>query len=509
MKKIFLLLLIIILSLSFFNGCSSINSPGLTPSEGEGEGEVEPTGDRVVLMELFNADGCSASALINPIAEGLAQQYGTGQVILLEEPGWGKFSTTETMERFDWYVPGTKHTPFIAFNGLSNTFSEGIVGGGGGGYTPPSAPAPEFIIPETTKIADEETEAEVIDVTPDHSVITFAKSTLQLEELEIGDVLVMGITDKTPYGLLRKVTDVTRSNRADEEVTVQTEAAKLEDAVEQGAFELERSLTASEVTRSISHVDGVRLISGTSRGSGLYSFEYTLDAVLYDGDNNPDTHYDNIEANGSLNFDYDIIFNGEIKWFTLQSLLFKNIVTLEEELGVTIGGDLVSFDESYELMTLYFTPIPVPLGPVVIFLTPQIDLIAGVEGNIYAQVTTSATQTNTFTAGIELVNGQWKPIASYEPSFNYQEPTLSAGADVRAYAGPQLECMIINLAGPHCNIFGYLDLHANTNETPWWVLNAGLEVSAGIDIEALTYHWSSPEYTLIDLCTDPPLAQAN
>jgi hypothetical protein len=43
------------------------------------------------------------------------------------------------MERFDWYVPGTKHTPFIAFNGLSETFSEGIVGGGGGGgYTPPA-----------------------------------------------------------------------------------------------------------------------------------------------------------------------------------------------------------------------------------------------------------------------------------------------------------------------------------------------------------------------------------
>ena len=88
-------------------------------------------------MELFNADGCAASAVINPIAESLAESYGTGKVILIEEPGWGKYSTTETSERFDWYVPGTKHTPFIAFNGLSKTFSEGIVGGGGGGGTPP------------------------------------------------------------------------------------------------------------------------------------------------------------------------------------------------------------------------------------------------------------------------------------------------------------------------------------------------------------------------------------
>jgi len=137
MKKIFLLLLIIILSLSLLNGCSPANSPGFTPAEGEGEGE--PTGDRVVLVELFNSDGCPNSILINPIAENLAQQYGTDQVILVEGAAWGRYTTSEVRERFDWYVPGAKHTPFIAFNGLSATFyaeSIGSVGGGGGTTTP-------------------------------------------------------------------------------------------------------------------------------------------------------------------------------------------------------------------------------------------------------------------------------------------------------------------------------------------------------------------------------------
>jgi len=158
MKKIFLLLFIIILSLSLFTGCAPTNSPGFTPSEGEGE--EEPTGDRVVLMELFNADGCSASALINPIAEELAQTYGTDQVILIEGAAWGKYTTSEVQARFDWYVPGTKHTPFIAFNGLSNTFSEGIVGGGGGGYTaPPEPPAPSvdlLLIPSSSTVTQGE-----------------------------------------------------------------------------------------------------------------------------------------------------------------------------------------------------------------------------------------------------------------------------------------------------------------------------------------------------------------
>jgi len=143
MKKIFLLLLIISLAICISTGCAPTVTPPPSEGEGEGEGEGEPTGDRVVLVELFNADGCAASAVINPIMEELAQQYGTNQVILLEEAGWGKYTTSEVQERFDWYVPGTKHTPFIAFNGLSDKFSEGIVGGGGGGApTPPVNHAP-------------------------------------------------------------------------------------------------------------------------------------------------------------------------------------------------------------------------------------------------------------------------------------------------------------------------------------------------------------------------------
>jgi hypothetical protein len=62
MKKIFLLL-IIALAICISTGCA----PTVTPTPSEGEGEEEPSGDRVVLVELFNTDGCSASTLINPI----------------------------------------------------------------------------------------------------------------------------------------------------------------------------------------------------------------------------------------------------------------------------------------------------------------------------------------------------------------------------------------------------------------------------------------------------------
>lgn len=132
MKKIFLssVIIILILFASCAPGTHPITPP---PTLSEGEGEEEPAGERVVLVELYNADGCKASALINPIMEKVASDYGTNKVILVELAGWGIESIQEGRDRFGWYVTGTKHTPFIAINGHSDTFNEGLSGGGGGG----------------------------------------------------------------------------------------------------------------------------------------------------------------------------------------------------------------------------------------------------------------------------------------------------------------------------------------------------------------------------------------
>ena len=134
MKKILLILLIIGLITGLFVSC--IPSVPPTPSEVEGEEEeVEPTTFRVVLVELFNTQGCPACTQINPIVEEVAQEYDKSQVILIEEATWGLYSTPETSERYRWYLPESKErkTPNILFNGLNHRMHPGGSGGGGGG----------------------------------------------------------------------------------------------------------------------------------------------------------------------------------------------------------------------------------------------------------------------------------------------------------------------------------------------------------------------------------------
>jgi len=320
MKKSFLLLFIIIISLSLFISCSSVNSPGVippTPSEGEEEGEGEPTGDRVVLVELFNTDGCAASIIINPIAEDLAQQYGTDKVILLEEAGWGKYSTTETAERFDWYVPGTKHTPFIAFNGLSNTFSEGIVGGGGGGG---GAPAPTNHAPTITSTAVTTTTLEV-------------EYTYEVDATDLdGDILT--------YSLTTKPTDMTIDPSSGLITWTPTAKGDYNVVVEVS----DGSLTDTQ-SFTISVVDQPPVITSTPSIIATVGVEYSYDVDATDPDSD-DLYYYLIVSPTGMTIDED---TGLISWIPIAAHIGDNAVVVKvsdlelsvtQSFTITISGSL-------------------------------------------------------------------------------------------------------------------------------------------------------------------------
>ena len=109
MKKL-LLALIIGLTICLFAGCFS--TPPIEP---------EPA-DRVVMIELYMATGCPSCEVVKPILEQLVDEYGYEQLVLVEEAGWGDYSTTEISDRYKWYFPDSedRSVPNILFNGLND-----------------------------------------------------------------------------------------------------------------------------------------------------------------------------------------------------------------------------------------------------------------------------------------------------------------------------------------------------------------------------------------------------
>lgn len=119
MKKFLLILLTVSLIVCLLIGCDTTTPP----TEGEGEGEGEEEIARVVLVELFNTDGCAECAIVEPILEEIAADpdYNRDKLVFVEEAGWGVYSTQETSDRYKWYLPNVsdRGTPNILINGLS------------------------------------------------------------------------------------------------------------------------------------------------------------------------------------------------------------------------------------------------------------------------------------------------------------------------------------------------------------------------------------------------------
>ena len=130
-----LLIITVLLMVGCTPGIPQLPIDNLQGDEADQENQDEATGvPRVVFIELFNTEGCASSKVVNPIMEEIVAEYENTVVILVEEAGWGAYSTEETRERFKWYLSDKSelHTPSVCFDGLNQLFAEGFILSGGG-----------------------------------------------------------------------------------------------------------------------------------------------------------------------------------------------------------------------------------------------------------------------------------------------------------------------------------------------------------------------------------------
>ena len=377
--------------------------------------------------------------------------------------------------------------------------------------TPIPSPDPEeeAIIPDTTKIIDEETKEQVVEVTSDQSVIIFAQSTPQLEELKVGDIIVMGVTDQTPYGLLRKVTGIDKGTTKYSPLSFYLGFGTLEEAIQKGHWEYSQTLKPEDIEKGFVFSEGIQL--AREKISTSLDFGYPINEILYDQDNDPATTENNITATGYLAFDYQIIFDGEIDGHTLKYFIFENIIETDSELNISVGASVSIADLGdvadvtigkpipFTPVTVYI-PTPIPFVFIPLVFCPSIELKVGIEGKATIKLEAGITQTTKYTAGIEFTEGNWKNITNPLPEIDHTMELADPEGTIHvtAHAGPQLNCKLYNMAGPYCNIFGYLDFDADISSNPWWDLDAMLTVTAGVKMDVLSFHWDSGERPLFD-----------
>jgi len=374
----------------------------------------------------------------------------------------------------------------------------------------------EAIIPDTTKIIDQETEQVITSVSEDQSTMVLSHSTPQTDSIEVGDIIIMGVTEQTPYGLLRRVTGVNKGTTKYSPVYFYIGFATLEEAVEKGRWEYTQTLKPEDIEKGFVFPEGIQ--PARERVSTTLDFKYEINDILYDQDNDPATTDNNITATGYIAFDYQVTFDGEIDGHTLKHFIFENVIETDSELNISVGAsvsiaDLADVADVTIGEPIPFTPVTVYIPGIFIPLVffPSIELKVGIEGEAHIVLDVGITQTTSYTAGIEFTNGDWQNITDPLPNIvNHIKLADPKGTIyVTAHAGPQLNCKLYRMAGPYCNIFGYLYFDADTTLNPWWDLDAGLTVSAGVKMDVLSFHWDSSERPLFDFLPRFDVAEAD
>jgi len=129
MQKKLLILLLALLILSLFTGCTS----GILPDTDEPDSDSQPdstpvTTSRVVMFELFEATSCSLCAGVHLDMLRLRRDYGFDELVILEGygsdgayTGWGVYDVLKRLFEYQ-NISGVKSGyPDAYFNGLNQT----------------------------------------------------------------------------------------------------------------------------------------------------------------------------------------------------------------------------------------------------------------------------------------------------------------------------------------------------------------------------------------------------
>jgi hypothetical protein len=294
-----------------------------------------------------------------------------------------------------------------------------------------------------------------------------------------GDIVVSSAGE----GLLRKVKSISTVGNS---IQVQTDQATLTDAIQKGLIDFKQPLNVSQIKSIKYYYGGVKLNTGNIDNLKQGTQSWTLNTVLYDNDGNPSTTFDQIKLVGTFNCDWQLDGRIEIGLFDgLKEVKFgfESSENLDLQL---IAGLQYSFEKKYKLATVYFTPFVVQVGVVPVVFTPQLDIYTGIEGYANGSVTSSISQNLSFNTGIQYLKNQgWSPFTTINKNITYQPPMLNVNAGASAYIKPELTVKIYSVAGPYANLKLYERLDANVLETPWWKLNAGIKMNAGVKVDVM------------------------
>jgi len=225
----------------------------------------------------------------------------------------------------------------------------------------------------------------------------------KIDKVKVGDILLSNITTLAPMGYLSKVTEVIKEN---ETITLKTEDATLEQAIQECNLIIEYKIKDDDI---------LEVIENGRKGDEEFSF--FKDFKINFGDSHCSLSATIHKLVPTLHAKL------EIDWFTLKE--FEFYIQVEGEMNFEFTGKIegekpIFNEKKIRLKPIMFPePIGIPLVNNTIFFAPKL------KGEFKAVAKTAETSKFTNAVGIRYKDGAWSSINESENNLTSQEPKLS------------------------------------------------------------------------------------
>lgn len=348
------------------------------------------------------------------------------------------------------------------------------------------------VIPETTKVTDEETRTALTDYDPASGTMRFATNTGFLADLRPDDVLVSVPSTAAPNGYLRKVKTIRQEAG---EVVLETTQANLTDAISQGDLDVHYDLEPADLQSATALVEGLQVglapQDAVDLGDG-YSFRAQFNETVLDIDDGDVTVQVKVSGDLYFNAGYNIgigidNINPLAGRLTPEVDRFEFWIGFEQAARLHVWGEAnAKLSKEKKVAEYRFTPQCFLILVVPICFVPTVYVFVGASGEVHLNFDYSVEQTAAAKIGAKWVDDKgWStfdPAPAFDTSFD-QNFAVAAGLGLEAHTKAEASLMIYGVAGPTLGAQMGVKLDAAVPRDPFWILTGSLEGYYGFIVD--------------------------
>jgi hypothetical protein len=267
----------------------------------------------------------------------------------------------------------------------------------------------------------------------------------------------VGVSERTPYGLLRRVTNVQSAGAG---LVLTTSDATLSDAVKEGTIKLHAVLHEKDFTLK-SKTPGVVVKGPDKSFNGL--------AVTLDNLEVSENGTNKVLFNGSVGISPEIDITIEVVANEINHIILSATLNKIDEVTITSNSALSGQEE---VIAAEFTHSPVIIDSLV--FVPEVSISCGFNGNVSGPVVMGVRQDRNISSQVEYKNNYWSdgPF-DHSETFDYISPQITENSDLRIFSGPDLVIRLFGVPVEEIKAAGFFSLVADKTLTPFWKLYIG------------------------------------